>query len=150
MALKNIEFFDVCVVHIANRLYEAFPRCIDVEVYDELQEEHFVHIDHKDERALIFTHTMWWLQENGFLLFSEPSSRPNLSDQPESLFTCVRLTAHGLLILKSPPQSIQKHENIGEGLKTALRSIGPEKIAGASVDLIVGLGTSFVKQQFGY
>ena len=29
-ALKNIKFFDACVVYVANKLYEEFPRCVDI------------------------------------------------------------------------------------------------------------------------
>lgn len=145
MALKNIEFFDVCVVHIANRLYHEFPRCIDMDIYEELDHKYFAKIEDFDERALILSHTLFWLSENGFLAFTQPEKRPSHSDEAYPIFMCVRLTAHGLLILKSPPTSIKRHESIGEGLGNALRNVVAEKATGMAVDIIVGIGSSLLK-----
>ncbi len=39
--MKNIELFDIAVVHFANVLYENFPVCIDINIYEEVQKEPF-------------------------------------------------------------------------------------------------------------
>lgn len=38
---SNIELFDTTVLYLANILYQSFPRCIEINVYEELTKDPF-------------------------------------------------------------------------------------------------------------
>jgi len=147
--MKNIEFFDVCVAHIANRLYDDFPRCVDISTDKETNHPYFENVKLFKDRALIMTHTLFWLRENGFLEFTEPKGKPTGRDECTEMFYCVRLTSKGLMILKSPPQSIESHETIGEALGTSLMKSAADKGATMAVEIVSALATGAFRMATG-
>ncbi|BAF69562.1 hypothetical protein [Nitratiruptor sp. SB155-2] len=125
--MKNIQLFDLYSSYIFQRLYEEFPKCISIEPVDkELAEidEKFadefkklnINID-MFEKNLIFSETILWLTNNGFITFSSsyPDTKRPVEPMPYQHFLCISLTLKGLNLLTSPkPKSINKHKKLGE------------------------------------
>ena len=140
--MTNIQSFDTTVLYYSDLLYKSFPRCIEINVYEEVTKEPFEQM-YKDtmETQTLISETLLWLEENDFLRFTTPSERSyRLEDNV--FFGCVRLTAKGLAILKSPPPSIKSKDSLGNRISSALEEKGVSKIADLGTDLAIKLATS--------
>ena len=72
--MTNIQLFDLSVLYVSNMLYKNFPKCIDINLYEEVEKEHFKNAHYKeDEKLTVISETIFWLYENDFLAFSTPS-----------------------------------------------------------------------------
>ena len=142
-ALRNIRFFDACVVFVANKLYSEFPRCIDINTYEAMEDDYFKALELCSDQELVMTHTLFWLKENGFLTFTEPDyQRKNENDCTEQ-FTCVRLTVKGFTILKSPPPKSMKN-NTKHSLGSVIQSSVIDKGMNKAVDTAFGIVSSLI------
>ena len=131
---SNVECFDYCVLIIANELYHRFPICGDLEPYELIKNDNLIarcgvgkksqnqsgaEISNQERLVTIMGQTLFWLQENGFLDYnSEPEHRDY---SVLSVYSCVRLTAKGLLVLKSTPDSLKGAVTLGEHIGKTLR-----------------------------
>ncbi|WOE69111.1 hypothetical protein RZR97_08315 [Hydrogenimonas thermophila] len=145
--MKNIELFDIAVLHFADKLYKNFPVCVNVDMYEEIKKEPFASVRMDEfKKALILSETVFWLEENGFLKFEHNTNRlnpSNLEPIPSQFFDCMRLTAKGLSILKAPPKAIEKKESMGEkianDLQVAVTQKTLSKISDIAADFITKL-----------
>jgi len=107
----NIEMFDIFSGYIFEKTYKEFPKCVELNTQKEVQSilNELSGSMSFDEKMLIFTETVLWLTNNGFIRYTHPNvSRPALPRVIDS-FLCVELTLNGLSILKSPiPQTLSK------------------------------------------
>jgi len=141
-ALKNIRFFDACVVFVANKLYSEFPRCVDVNTYEAMEDEYFKALDFCSDKEIVMTHTLFWLKENGFLTFTEPCGQPDNANDCTEQFTCVRLTAKGFSILKSPtPKSVNggSKNSLGSVIQNSIIDKGMNKAVDAAFSIVSSL-----------
>ena len=135
----NIKRFDATVLYYADMLYKSFPKCIDINIYDEMKKEEFKNLYKETEDIqILISETLLWLEENDFLKFETPTKRAYRSED-NVFFGCVRLTAKGLVILKSPPTSIDTKESLGAEVSKALKEKGIIKIAELGTDLAIKL-----------
>ncbi len=141
--LKNIRFFDACVVFIANKLYEEFPRCVDVDTQEVMGDEYFKSHEFCSDQELVMTHTLFWLKENGFLTFTEPKGQPASQDECTVLFSCVRLTVKGFTILKSPPPE-SMNNNTKNSLGSVIQNSVIDKGMTKAVDTAFGIVSSLM------
>lgn len=146
--MNNVPLFDISVLHIANRLYASFPVCIHLKTYDEIVNIPWQTNTPEELKALVFSETVFWLEENKFLSFSGHEGRLKIADdtaEPSSSFACVRLTAKGVNILKSPPASLKTRESFGDklakGLKDAVTKEATSKIAELGTEFVASLGS---------
>ena len=124
---KNIELFDIYCSYIFEKLYASFPKCVSIEDLDnELEkidedfEDEFKKLNintSREDKNIIFSETLLWLTNNGFLDFTDsyPNTKRPSSPMPYHHFLCITLTIKGLNLLTSPkPKSINKHKKLGE------------------------------------
>lgn len=141
--MSNIALFDTAVIYVADKLYEAFPVCINMKTYDEIRKIPWgSHVD-EEQKALIFSETLFWLEENGFLNFSGHKGRLQIKDSsPEAsvAFSCVRLSVAGLNLLKAPPPSLESKESFGEKISKGLK----EAVSKQASSMMAELGTEFM------
>lgn len=142
-SLKNIKFFDACVVFIANKLYEEFPRCVDMDTSITLSDDYFKAYRVLRDSELVMTHTLFWLKENGFLTFTEPKGQPTSQDECNIYFSCVRLTVKGFTILKSPPPECME-ENTKQSLGSVIQNSVIDKGMTKAVDSAFGIVSSLM------
>ena len=130
--MKNIELFDIYVGYIFNALYEDFPVCKDFDTPKCVKEINGATADIDTKRKeFVFSETLFWLKENGIVEIEKPQNRliaMNVGLEPYPYFTCVRLTAKGLAILKKTPESISDKKTIGEELTEAVKNGFKERI----------------------
>jgi len=125
--MKNIELFDIYSSYLFNKLYQEFPLCVtidnvdqEVEKIDEEFAEEFKKLNINlptEEKNIIFTETILWLTNNGFLDYktSYPDTKRPATPMPYHYFMCITLTLKGLNLLTSPkPKSISKHKKLGD------------------------------------
>ena len=144
---ENIKIFDRAVLFYADKLYKEFPVCINLNLYEDKEEETFLDIRvNKTKLLFILSETLFWLQENNFLTFEKPDKRSLVNNiEPQCNFLCVRLTAKGVTILKTPPSSLTKEslgEVIGEKLQTAIKEKLYSKIGDTVTDLTIKLASN--------
>jgi len=124
---QNIEHFNLVVLKLLDRLYEAFPRPLNITgttaidigfdaVPEDATEEESWDIGTMAEDII------GWLSEEGFLRYQED---PN---HQHGNFWKVRLTLKGLTILGYVPSSLQQQESKTSLINNAKQAIG----AGAS------------------
>jgi len=138
--MKNIELFDIAVVHFANVLYENFPICIDINIYEEVQKEPFASLKEEDlTKRLVISETLFWLEENDFLKFEKPTQREpfTMPHDPYPFFQCVRLTAKGLTILKSPPKTIEEKQSLGDKMQEQMQTALTQKLFDKLSDVVI-------------
>jgi len=118
--MKNIELFDLYTGCTLNLLYENFPVCIDLDLPKEIKK--ITNTKHTDKELLVFSETLFWLEDSGYIKFEKPEKRAiSLAGlQPFPYFTCTTLTTKGLSILKKIPDSIDNDKNIAQELKEAI------------------------------
>ena len=130
--MKNIELFDIYVGYIFNALYEDFPVCKDFDTPKCVKEINGQTADIETRRKeFVFSETLFWLQENGIVEIEKPDRRLitiGSGLEPYPYFTCVRLTAKGLAILKKTPQSISTDKTLGEEITEAVKNGFKERI----------------------
>ena len=123
--MKNIELFDAYSSYIFNELYTNFPKCVNFNDIDEivakLDKNSSIEKLTKDlsliEKNIMFSETMLWLTNNGFIDFvrSEPNTKRPTIPSEYKYFWCVSLSIKGLNLLTSPkPKSINKPKKLGE------------------------------------
>jgi len=116
----NIKTFDKFVGYIFAELYSAFPICIKINVSEFLEKIKCG----GEEEALIFSETMFWLRDAGFLSFRTPEDKEVFHMEgviASPRFGCVVLSAKGLEILKKTPKTIEKSESIGDIIRNAVK-----------------------------
>ena len=141
--MSNIALFDTAVLYVADKLYEAFPVCITMHTYDEIHKIPWETGVDEERKALIFSETLFWLEENGFLNFSGYEGRLKIKDEsaePSVAFSCVRLSVAGLNLLKAPPPSIDGRESFGEKISKGLK----EAVSKKASSMVAELGTEFM------
>ena len=130
--MKNIELFDIYVGYIFDKLYDDFPICKDFDTRKCVQEINGATADIDAKRKeFVFSETLFWLRENGLITFEKPEERIITIGgglEPYPYFTCARLTAKGLAILKKVPESISDKKTIGEELAEAVKNGFKERI----------------------
>ena len=122
--MKNIELFDAYTGHLLKRLYENFPRCIEVKPDDEIATIRassggaLIESFDDEESRIIFAETVLWLTRNGFIEYrdSEPSTRRPYEPMPYRVFYCVELTIDGLNLLTSPKPKALKGKRVGDAI----------------------------------
>ena len=124
--MDNIKLFDLYSSYIFNELYKNFPKCSNFEDIDgivlNLEKENkeiqkIVRNMELEEKNMIFTETLLWLTNNGFIDFvaSHPDSKRPAQPMPYLYFMCVSLTIKGLNLLNSPkPKNLNKTKKLGE------------------------------------
>ena len=147
---KNIEMFDIFASYIFEKTYKEFPKCINIEIQKELK----ILLDELDaslsfdEKSIIFTESVLWLSNNGFIRYAHPNIKRPIQPVAIESFMCVELTLKGLNLLKSPiPQTLTqktvgneiiekfKEGSISEAGKltmNAILSTGANKILGSN------------------
>ena len=119
--MNNIEAFDICTTYIFKELYSSFPVCMDLDIYNTLKDDFVKKINMEEEqKELIFSETMYWLSETGFIRFMQPQKR-HKTRQSHPLFLCAVLTEKGLSLLKSKPQSVEDKTSVGEEIVKAFK-----------------------------
>jgi len=123
--MDNIKLFDLYSSFIFNELYKNFPKCIHFNDIDKivltLEKEEEIknltqHLDLK-EKNIIFSETLLWLNEEGFVKFktSSPATTRPVEPIKYQFFMCVRLSLKGLNLLTSPkPKALNKTKKLGE------------------------------------
>ena len=141
--MNNIRHFDTAVIYMADKLYAAFPVCLNIKTYNEIDKIHWDGDIDRELKALMLSETIFWLEENGFLNFSKNDGRLKIKDdtpEPSTSFTCVRLSVSGLNLLKSPPPSLETKESFGEKISRGLK----EAVSKQASNMMAELGTEFV------
>lgn len=133
MALKNIEWFDIYATTIFNTLYEVFPVCAEMDTMEIVKQEcdkrTFRSTLDAEQKGIIFCETMFWLTNNGYIEFREPSySRPAAPIMIDG-FSCITLTLKGLTVMKSPLPEAMRGETIGEEISASFKRDGAFKAA---------------------
>lgn len=132
---NNIEMFDEYVAKVFDQLYRSFPipvvlKCADISGNTELDE--FGRVMGNDGEPSkpfeICFNTVRWLQESGYI-------RTEREDN-YAYYGCV-LTARGLEVLKSTPDSIKVKTSLGESLAGAMRK--------GSLDVAIQLSNEAIK-----
>ena len=132
---NNIEMFDEYVAKVFDCLYRSFPvpvilKC--TELCGDTQLDEFGRVmGHDGEPSKPFEicfNTIQWLQESGYV-------RTERKDH-YFYYGCV-LTAKGLEVLKSTPDSIQVKTSLGESLAGAMRK--------GSIDTAIQLSNEAIK-----
>lgn len=141
---NNIEMFDEYVAKVFGELYRSFPVPIGLDVCKLSGDEAVEGFDQflADEEGLSMAFevcfaTIAWLEEAGYI-----TSRDNTQ---QAYIDCV-LTAKGLEVLKSVPDSLKSKLTLGEALVVALRTGSKgaaAEIGKAAVSIGVGLLPSF-------
>jgi hypothetical protein len=141
--MDNIGRFNLVAGIIFARLYKMFP-LRGVMLAEYLQQDcERLNLEcgfAKRELVRLFSDTMLWLRDNGYISFSDP---PKINER--GIFSNVVLTAKGLEALKKSPESIDTGETIGEAISKAIKDNVADRIAklvtfalGASASLIFG------------
>jgi len=144
MALKNIELFDLLIPYLANDLYERFPLCKDIILKNILENREIKEVDITyEQKELILSEALFWLEENNFLKFEAPSQRAG-ADIAYPSFTCVRLTATGINILKTTPDAIRETRTIGEMLHDTVKRQIVEKTPEIGFSIMKKIGESLL------
>jgi hypothetical protein len=131
--VKNIDMFDIFTGYIFKELYENFPVCFDVNTTDVVEKINGEMAKYDtDKKELIFSETMFWLQDSGFITFKAPGEKVITMDSGVCAFPsfmCCVLTAKGLEVLKKVPKAITKRKTIGEELSEAVKGGMRSKIS---------------------
>ncbi len=123
---ENIKLFDIFTSAILNKLYNHFPKCIEISPDAEVQE---ILKSLKDFKATDFTgktvtyaETLFWLRSNGYVNFIYPDKRPQIPSNINQ-FDCVELTKEGLKLLKSPsPKAFKDGVSVGDEIADKLKA----------------------------
>jgi len=154
--MKNIELFDACAGYLFERLYAAFPICIDFVVDEEMEELLKIPETKKlvdDALALgvfegedvktVISSTVLWLAHNGYVEFasSYPETDRPVIAMPYEYFRCLQLTQKGLgLMISQVPKSIRRSARLGDVIVSRVKD-GALKEAGKLItDAIVAFG----------
>jgi|GEM_PF-2090538 len=124
---KSIETFDILTGYLFSQLYENFPICQEIKAKSFLAK---CELEFRDNE-LIFSETLFWLRDNGFIAFRSPKEKTisKLDGTiPYPIFSCVELTIKGLNALKKFPNSINSNKSIGEEIIEAIKDGTKDKI----------------------
>lgn len=154
--MKNIALFDACSGYLFDRLYRAFPLCIDFAPKEDIEEmekdpqikkliedSEAAGIFKQGDTETLFSSTVLWLAHNDFIEFATSSprtDRPHIA-MPYDFFGCVQLTQKGLGLMTShPPKSLKRSARLGEEIVKQVKE-GSLKEAGKMITgAIVGYG----------
>lgn len=122
--MKNIEMFDIFTGYIFKELYENFPIPLVMESEDMIRSIPKTALPvEADNGTLIFSETMFWLEDSGFIRFQSPKkSTPIMNLEPYTYFHMVTLTAKGLEVMKRVPKSLRRENSIGDDIVEAAKS----------------------------
>ncbi len=101
--MNNIDKFNRLTAEILSKLYENFPRRIELEPDKDMDREN----------RLFFIDTIRWLSDNGYLTYQSFDNFGNFFD--------VVLTEKGLMVLNSKPDIVKGKGTLGEYLKYVLK-----------------------------
>jgi hypothetical protein len=123
---ENIKLFDVFTSAILNKLYNHFPKCVEVlpdtEVEELIKKLKEFSSTNFTEKTVTYAETMFWLKSNGYINFIYPDERPQIPANI-SQFDCVELTKEGLKLLKSPsPKALKAGVSVGDEIADRLKA----------------------------
>lgn len=139
--MSNIELFDEYTARILAMLYESFPirRPLDaVELSGTQIDDYGVPVDVRGKRSRAFEvcfATIQWLIDSGYIV--------SQGDNGYCFAGCV-LTARGLEILKSTPDSLQRKESVGERIVQLIRN-GSLDVARDAASAAISAGIGMLK-----
>ncbi len=139
--MSNIDLFDEYTACILAMLYSSFPIRITldaIEICGASIDDFGVPVDASGKRCKSFEvcfATIEWLMDAGYL--------DTKGDNGYVYAGCV-LTARGLEVLKSVPESIQRKETIGERIVALIRS-GSTDIAKEAAKAAISAGIGIMK-----
>ncbi len=127
---SNIDLFDRYATHILAELYQAFPFRHDLDIVELLekwgdaeaiQRDAFGQIEDATirRRAELLEATIDWLGEAGYLTWRQHNT---------GYYAQAILTAKGLEVLKSTPDSLKKKKMLGDHLVEVVRTGAQEAI----------------------
>jgi len=136
--LKNIENFNLVVLHLFSRLYESFPRPLDINGDQAIDIGFDAVPDNSTDKEAWVIGTMdydviVWLAEEGFLRYQpDPEGR-------EGYFWKVRLTLKGLTILGCVPTSLNQNDSKEPLIQKARQAISStaSAVSRESIKLVV-------------
>lgn len=113
MMSRNIEIFDAQVAIVLALLYDNFPKSIEFDC---------VYLESKtvDKRITAEEHrefcrdTILFLEENEFISIQSKAINRNV-------FSGIKLTMHGLQVLKQTPKSISNEPAVGETISSMVK-----------------------------
>jgi hypothetical protein len=155
--MANIEKFNLYVTKILTYLYSNIPVASDVntgkfikkeDMDEEIRMKYYeddeaymnLHmesdakgniIEQEEVYKIIFSDTMWWLKDEGFITFVSPIERPNGNHAYNSIFLKAVITNKGLAALEK--------EVLNDGKKRRLIDILKEAIINNSVGTLMNL-----------
>lgn len=128
--MENIDDFNLGCALILARLYEAFPVAVTLDVRP-LAADAVGGLDHIERRRAVFSATVRFLAEEGFLTYSSKAG-PGDGD----VFSGCRLTARGLAQLSKTPEAIRPPaKTLGERIVSWTREAG----SGAALEAVRAL-----------
>jgi hypothetical protein len=133
----NIALFNVITLRILDRLYDAFPKPIDVTpgtIGIEITEKEDG--DGAWNAMEVADHTLRWLRTEGFLTYANKTH--------DGKFTNVQLSLKGLTVLGSVPASIKPEEPV-EPLHKRVKRVLESSAEGAIADA----AKAIIQQIFG-
>ena len=120
---ENIKLFDTFAGFAFNKMYKAFPLCVEFKVNDDIKQ--IASIKNASEQTnIIFSSTLIWLERNGFIRIhsSFPDNRDAVVPMVYQEFLCVELTLDGLNLLTSPTPKTLNKNSVGEEIVTKVKS----------------------------
>lgn len=140
---ENIEIFDLFSATLLKRLYDNFPQCVTIITEDELSiitDELKVYKINSKQEGTLYSETVYWLKNNGFIAFSYPTERPQ-TPTAISEFNCVELTLSGLSLLKSPtPATLNTKKSLGAELVDKFNNGLIREASKLTIDAIIHFG----------
>jgi len=139
--MTNIELFDEYTARILALLYSSFPIRISLDAVDmsgAVIDDFGAPADASGKRSKSFEvcfATIEWLMDAGYI--------DTQGDNGYAFAGCV-LTARGLEVLKSVPESIQRKETIGERIVALIRS-GSTDVAKEAAKAAISAGIGIMK-----
>ena len=129
---NNVKIFDIFSGFIFDKLYSNFPKCIEIVVDEDVHKarakdnslkvicENFS----QSEMNIIFSETMLWLTNNGFIRFktSQPDRKRPAYPMEYTAFYWVELTINGLNLLKSPPPKTLSQTSVGDEIVASVKN----------------------------
>jgi len=120
---ENIKLFDTFAGYAFEKMYKAFPLCVEFQVEDDIKK--IASIKSADEQInIIFSSTLIWLERNGFIHIhsSFPDNRNAIIPMVYQEFLCVELTLNGLNLLTSPVPKTLSKKSVGDEIVTKVKS----------------------------
>lgn len=126
---NNILVFNQFVAQIFSELYSEFPIPMTIDLNS-------IEADHPSSKKLFFKSTATWLQDAGYISFS------NIDASQTRIFNCV-LTAKGLESLNAMPNGLTGTHTLGDTLGECVKQ-GAREHTVETVKKILGVGVTLM------